>query len=137
VKFLSLLILALTLCLPAHADIQSPPGSDFGPTRKLGRGIANLACGATEIPFQMALINDLEGNAAAWSYGLMRGTGRSLARLGYGIYEVALFPFPLHNGSYRAPYRSDIPWINSGYSEFPPELGFETRYNYSRFYPDF
>ena len=136
-KILSLLILALTLCLPAHADIQSPPGSDFGPTRKLGRGLANLAYGATEIPFQMALINDLEGNAAAWSYGLMRGTGRSPARLGYGIYEVALFPFPLHNGSYRAPYRSDIPWINSGYSEFPPELGFETRYNYSRFYPDF
>lgn len=135
-KFLSLLIVALALALPAQADIQAPPGSDFGPTRKLGRGIANLAYGATEIPFQWALINDLEGNAAAWSYGLVRGTGRTLARLGYGIYEVALFPFPLHNGSYRPPYRSDIPWINSGYSEFPPELGFETRYNYTRFYPD-
>jgi putative exosortase-associated protein (TIGR04073 family) len=135
-KFFSLLIVALALAIPAQADIQAPPGSDFGPTRKLGRGIANLAYGATEIPFQWALINDLEGNAAAWGYGIVRGTARTLARLGYGIYEVALFPFPLHDGSYRPPYRSDIPWINSGYSEFPPELGFETRYNYTRFYPD-
>lgn len=94
-----------------------------------------MAFGITELPFQMSLINDLEGNSAAFSYGLVRGAGRVLARLGFGIYEVALFPFPTHNGSYYPPYRSDIPWINSGYSEFPPELGFETRYDYGRIYP--
>lgn len=83
----------------------------------------------------MTLINDLEGNAAAFSYGLVRGAGRVFSRLGFGIYEVALFPFPTHKGTYYPPYRSDIPWINSGYSEFPPELGFETRYDYGRIYP--
>jgi len=50
------------------------------------------------------------------------------------VYEVALFPFPTQKGTYYPPYRSDIPWINSGYQEFPPELGFDTRYNYVRDY---
>ncbi len=129
-------VLLLAIAIPSvFADIQAPPASDYGPTRKLGRGIGNIAFGLTEIPFQMTMINELEGNAAAFSYGLVRGTGRVFARLGFGIYEVALFPFPTHNGTYYPPYRSDIPWINSGYSEFPPELGFETRYDYGRIYP--
>jgi len=134
-KALLCALLAAFACGPIFADIQAPPASDYGTTRKLGRGIGNIAFGLTEIPFQMTLINDLEGNAAAFSYGLVRGTGRVLARLGIGIYEVALFPFPTHKGTYYPPYRSDIPWINSGYSEFPPELGFETRYDYGRIYP--
>jgi putative exosortase-associated protein (TIGR04073 family) len=135
-RILTVSLALLATSALAFADIQAPPASDQGPTRKLGRGIGNIAFGITEIPFQLSLINDLEGNAAAWSYGLVRGTGRVLARLGFGIYEVALFPFPTHKGTYYPPYRSDIPWINSGYSEFPPELGFETRYDYSRIYPD-
>jgi len=131
--FASLLVL-FSLALCAHADIQAPPASDQGPTRKLGRGLSNIAFGVTEIPDQMAAVNFDEGNSAAWSYGLVRGVGRFFARLGYGVYEVALFPFPTHKGTYYPPYRSDIPWINSGYQEFPPELGFNTRYNYVRDY---
>lgn len=118
----------------AYADIQAPPASDYGPTRKLGRGISNIAFGVTEIPVQMTSVNYAEGNSAAWSYGLVRGVGRFFARLGYGVYEVALFPFPTSRGTYYPPYRSEIPWINSGYQEFPPELGFDTRYDYVRDY---
>ena len=130
-----IVLLVAVLCTQVFADIQAPPASDYGATRKLGRGLGNIAFGITELPFQMTLINDLEGNSAAFSYGLVRGAGRVLSRLGYGIYEVALFPLPMHKGTYYPPYRSDIPWINSGYSEFPPELGFETRYDYGRIYP--
>lgn len=136
-KPIFLALLAVVFCTPLLADIQAPPASDYGATRKLGRGIGNIAFGITELPFQMTLVNDLEGNSAAFSYGFVRGAGRFLARMGFGIYEVALFPFPTHNGTYYPPYRSDIPWINSGYSEFPPELGFETRYDYGRIYPSF
>ncbi len=128
-------LLTIMLATAAFADIQAPPASDYGPTRKLGRGLGNIAYGITEIPFQMGAINDLEGNASALSYGVVRGTGRMLARLGFGLYEVALFPLPMHKGTYYPPYQSDIPWIHSGFSEFPPELGFETRYNYVRSYP--
>ena len=124
----------LTLTATAFADIQAPPASDYGPTRKLGRGIGNIAFGVTEIIDQMTAVNYSEGNSAAFSYGLVKGVGRFFARLGYGVYEVALFPFPTQHGTYYPPYRSDIPWINSGYQEFPPELGFDTKYNYSRTY---
>lgn len=130
-------LLALTLAIGtsvAFADIQSPPAADYGPTRKLSRGIANIAFGSSELIDNIVSINDSDGNAAAWSYGVIRGTGRTLARLGFGVYEVALFPFPTAKGSYRPPYKSDIPWIHCGYSEWPPELGFETRYDYVRDY---
>lgn len=116
------------------ADIQAPPASEYGPTRKLGRGIANIAYGSSELVDSIFSVNAREGNAAAFSYGIVRGVGRTLARLGYGVYEVVLFPFPTYKGSYRPPYKSDIPWIHCGYSEWPPELGFETRYNYVRDY---
>ena len=134
-KFPALLALTLTLgASVAFADIQAPPASDYGPTRKLGRGIANIAFGSSELLVAMTEVNYQDGNAAMFSYGIVRGVGRTFARLGYGVYETALFPFPTYKGSYRPPYKSDIPWIHCGYSEFPPELGFESRYNYVRDY---
>ncbi|MEO6848885.1 MAG: exosortase system-associated protein, TIGR04073 family [Chthoniobacterales bacterium] len=125
----------LLLVSTAFADYQQPPASDQGPTRKLGRGLSNLAFGVTELPQSFVEVNYKEGNAAMFGYGLTRGLGRMFARMGYGIYEMALFPFPTHDGKYTPPYKSNIPWINSGFGEYPPELGFETRYSYTRSYP--
>lgn len=134
-KFPALLAIAFTVGASiAFADIQAPPASDYGPTRKLGRGISNIAFGSTELITSITSVNYSEGNSAAWSYGVVRGVGRTVARLGYGVYETLLFPFPTSRSTYKPPYRSDIPWIHCGYSEFPPELGFETRYNYVRHY---
>jgi len=129
----SLLLISL-LSATAFADIQDPPMNDQGPTRKLGRGLANIAFGATELFQNPAEINEREGNAAAWSYGPVKGVGRFFVRMHFGFYEVLTFPFPTTRSSYRPPYRSNIPWIHGGYEEFPPELGFETRWNYSRDY---
>ena len=123
------LLLSATL---AHADIQQPPSSEWGPTRKLGRGLGNIAYGITELPDSMMSVNYFEGNSAAFSYGIVRGIGRVFARLGYGLYDTLLFPFPTYKGTYAPPYRSNVQWIWSGYSEFPPELLFETRYPYVR-----
>lgn len=133
-KLLLASVIGLLTASIALADIQQPPAADQGPTRKLGRGLGNIAFGSSEIINSMTEVNYAEGNAAAWSYGLVRGVGRTLARLGYGVYEVLLFPFPTQKGGYYPPYRSDIPWIKSGYQEFPPELGFDTRYQYTRDY---
>lgn len=133
-KTLLSLALATVVTATALADIQDPPMNDQGPTRKLGRGIANIAFGVTEIPTAMCEMNEREGNSALWSYGAVRGVGRFFARLGYGIYEVTTFPFPTTRSSYRPPYKSNIPWIHGGYEEFPPELGFHTRYRYVRAY---
>ena len=135
-KTTPLLTIAILLCgaFAAMADIQAPPQSDQGPTKKLGRGLANVLYGSSEIFDSMSDVNYSEGNSAAFSYGLVRGVGRTLARLGYGAFEVATFPFPTNHGTYRPPYQNNIQWLNSGYSEFPPEVGFETKYDYSRQY---
>lgn len=105
--------------------------NDQGPTRKLGRGLSNIMFGATEIFTSVSNINDLEGNAAACSYGIVKGTGRFFFRLQSGVRELLTFPFPTYRSSFRPPYRLSIPWVNGGYDEFPPELGFQTRKYYT------
>ena len=91
-----------------------------------------IAFGISELSVQPNLMNEREGNAAAFSYGIVKGVGRFLARFGFGIYDTLTFPFPTTRGSYKQPYPSNIPWIHGGMEEFPPELGWETRYHYVR-----
>ena len=102
-KVAASLLAAAAVATTAFADIQQPPGSDYGPTRKLGRGLGNVLFGPTELFDSMAAVNYDEGNSAAWSYGLVRGIGRSFARLGYGVYEIVTFPFPNREGQLSAP----------------------------------
>ena len=118
----------------ALSDIQDPPGNDYGPTRKLGRGIGNFLFASTELPNSICNVNRTEGNSAAASYGVVRGLGRSTARHLTGLYEIFTFAAPTHHNSYRPVLPNDIPWIHGGYSEFPPELGFESKHVYCRDY---
>ena len=129
--FCSLLLVAAAAAT-AHADIQAPPVSDQGPTRKFGRGLSNFLFGISELPYQIALINDTEGNSAAHGYGVVRGVGRSFVRGSIGFYEMVTAPFPLNKGKYTPTLKNNVPWIYGGYEEFPPELGWESRYNYVR-----
>ena len=124
---------ALVIAGSSFADIQDPPSNDYGPTRKLGRGLSNFFLGSAEIPVTVAKINKDEGNAAAAGYGVVRGVGRSAARHIAGLAEIFSFPFPAH-GTYYPLLPSDIPWIHAGYAEFPPELGNESKYSYVRDY---
>jgi putative exosortase-associated protein (TIGR04073 family) len=126
--------LLLTFCATAvlHADIQQPPSSDQGPTRKFGRGLSNMLFAPTELVNNIAVINDEEGNSAAGGYGVFRGVARMFTRVGAGIYEVVTAPFPTNKGKYTPILRNDVPWIHSGFEEFPPELGWESRYDYAR-----
>ncbi len=133
-KTLLTLLLLAGLSSLALADIHDPPMNDQGPTRKLGRGLANILLSGTELVQTPNEIQDREGNAAGWSYGGIRALGRYFWRVSAGIFEVATFPFPTNKGSYRPPYKLDPPWIHGGYEEFPPELGFESRYHYTRQY---
>jgi putative exosortase-associated protein (TIGR04073 family) len=118
----------------SFADIQDPPGNDYGPTRKLGRGISNVAFGVAELPVQIARVNEREGNSAALSYGVVRGIGRSSMRIGAGLWEMLSFPFPVNRGTYYPILPGHIRHIHGGYEEFPPELGNESKYPYVRKY---
>jgi putative exosortase-associated protein (TIGR04073 family) len=122
------------ICASALADIQDPPSNDYGPTRKLGRGIGNFLFASSELPHTVCEINKTEGNSAAASYGVVRGLGRSTARHFVGLFEIFTFPAPVWRNGYGPILPSDIPWIHAGYSEFPPELGFESKHTYCRDY---
>ena len=133
-KKLVMLVFLLGAARFACADIQDPPSNDYGPTRKLGRGISNLFLAPAEITVTIATINKQEGNSAAAGYGVVRALGRTAVRHGAGLLEILTFPVPLWRSSYYPILPSDIPWIHAGYSEFPPELGNESKYNYVRDY---
>ena len=132
-KKLIVTTLVLGLIGSSWADIQDPPSNDYGPTRKFGRGLANLLFAPTEIPVNVAKINNEEGNSAAFSYGLARGIRRSAARHVAGLMELLTWPFPSFlRGSYYPILPPDIPYIHAGFAEFPPEIGNESKYPYVR-----
>jgi putative exosortase-associated protein (TIGR04073 family) len=126
--------LLFVLAISSFADIQDPPSNNYGPTRKIGRGLSNLVFGIAELPVTIAQVNAREGNSAAAGYGIVRGLGRSGMRMGSGLFEFLTFPFPTKHHTYYPLLRSDIPYIHAGYQEFPPELGNESKYPYVRMY---
>jgi putative exosortase-associated protein (TIGR04073 family) len=129
----SLLRLSLTVALlagPAMADIQDPPMRSYTSTRKLGRAWANLLYSSSEIAMSMKRETELDGDSAGATYGFIKGVGRMAVRMGAGVYEFLTFPFPINRRTYRPVLRSNIPWVNGGYEEFPPEFGFQSRKRY-------
>jgi putative exosortase-associated protein (TIGR04073 family) len=111
------LLLALFLVPVVLADIQDPPSNDYGPTRKLGRGLSNFFLAPAEIPVTIAKINEDEGNSAAFGYGVVRGLGRSATRHIAGFLEIVLWPVPAWKQSYyplcRATFRGFTPVIRN------------------------
>ena len=133
-KNLIVLVLVTVCARIAVADIQDPPANDYGPTRKLGRGLSNFFLAPAEITVTVATVNKWEGNSAAAGYGVVRAVGRSATRHFAGFLEIVTWPFPVWRSSYYPLLPSDIPYIHAGYPEFPPELGNETKYPYVRDY---
>ena len=133
-KKLIVISLMLGLVGTVLGDIQDPPANDYGPTRKLGRGLSNFFIAPAEVFVTVTTVNTYDGNSAAAGYGVVRGVGRSGARHIAGLIEMLTFPFPIWRDSYYPMLPPDIPYIHAGYSEFPPELGNESKYPYVRDY---
>ncbi len=108
-KHLLLPLVGTVLALNVNADIQDAPGNDYGPTRKLGRGVSNFLFASSELPDSVCKMNKTEGNVAAAGYGVVRGLGRSTARHATGLLETLTFPFPLWHNSYRPILPNDVP----------------------------
>jgi putative exosortase-associated protein (TIGR04073 family) len=125
----SLLLGIVGICL---GDIQDPPSNDYGPTRKLGRGLSNFVFAPTDFFVTVNQVNQTEGNSAGAGYGVVRGLGRAGARHVAGLIEILTFPFPIWRQSYYPILPPDIPYIHAGYPEFPPEVGNESKYPYVR-----
>src|SRR5256886_9081438 len=98
----NLIVIASVLGLVGSslADIQDPPSNDYGPTRKLGRGLSNFFLAPAEVFVTVTTINTYDGNSAAAGYGVVRGVGRSATRHVAGLLEILTFPFPAWRASY-------------------------------------
>ena len=138
-KRLLLSTLLLAMVGTTYADIQAPPASEYTATRKLGRALGNIIYGIEELPTTIIRWNSEEGNYAGFSVGLVEGVTRTFTRMGYGLYELVTFWAPTYKCTYRPPYqgscgRSGLKEYNtwSGFSEFPEELGFQSKMPYSQ-----
>lgn len=133
-RTIPLFVAVIALGSGAFADIQDPPSNDYGPTRKLGRGFSNFLWAPTEIVVNINQVNKDEGNNAAFGYGVVRGFSRSATRHAVGLIEILTWPFPIWHDSYYPILPPEIPYIHAGYSEFPPEIGNQSKYPYVRDY---
>ncbi|MDD5680666.1 MAG: exosortase system-associated protein, TIGR04073 family [Candidatus Omnitrophica bacterium] len=87
-----IIISVIIICLFA---IQSTSFAQNNMLRKLGRGFANVATGAIEVPKAIQETFYEEGPIAAGSWGLFDGLYKFVARTVVGVYEIISFPIPL------------------------------------------
>ena len=133
-----IIIFAFATCMlvtsSSFADIQSPPGGKQNPIRKLSRAVAKIVYGINELPATWSRVAKEEGSVHGASYGIIKGSYRTVIRAGYGVYEFATFPFATYKGSFRPGYAGKSIWwdLNHGYSELVPELGFQGKFGTSR-----
>ncbi len=102
-KFWKTILLAVvTLCvvgtttnLTAAEDESAFSSALQGITRKLGRGVTNVAFGALELPLKMYEVNFEEGGFAACTYGVFYGLCFVVEREIVGVIDIATFLVPL------------------------------------------
>lgn len=82
---------------PADRDLVRPskPAATANrfPTRKLGRGFANVVFGIIEVPKAWVSINREYGGAAGCTWGTLLGAKRCILREVVGFYEIFTFWF--------------------------------------------
>lgn len=129
------IILTLALSAVAFGDIQAPPASHQTRVHKFGRGLSNTLYGLSELPFTMVRVNDRAGGTAQWGNGIVEGLHRSFVRIGSGVFDMVSFPVRTHKDSFRSCIQNIQYDPYNGYSEFPPELGWQSNYDYARRQP--
>ena len=76
------------LAAPVEASVER------GPIQKLGRGVANLTTGWTELFMQVFKTTERSGSLAGTTIGFGRGVVLGLGRTVVGALELATFPIP-------------------------------------------
>ena len=102
-----LAVLVLAAATPAQAaisDCNTCPVS-----RKLGRGLANTLFGVVELPAAMIETSRAHGQVAGFFVGSLRGVCRTIGRVGSGLIDVVLFPFPLPREDYGPIMEPEFP----------------------------
>ncbi len=83
---------ALFCALTVANSASALGGSENMATRQLGRGVANVLGGITEVPITVHEVTREEGDFAGLTLGTLKGVGRFLTREVVGVFEVLTFP---------------------------------------------
>ncbi len=101
-KLMKATVLALALFFATGAAVQlcaiekeMEPTYVENMTRKLGRGISNVAFGALEVPIQIYEVQFDHGGIAALTWGTLSGVVYFIERELVGVAEIITFPVPL------------------------------------------
>ena len=81
-------------CVAGVILMMARPAEAAGPVRKFARGVANLATGWLEFPFQIAQTTEADGNIAGMTLGVARGVQWTLMRTLIGAVETVTFFAP-------------------------------------------
>lgn len=89
---------AILLVLGSAPRAGAEPMEAGGAFTKLTRGAVNTVTGWVEVPKRIHETTELDGAAAGFTWGLLRGLGHGFIRTAAGLYELATFPFPAPPG---------------------------------------
>ena len=98
--FLTTLVITMILVSSGYAMIERTPTEisreDYGTgaSRKLGRGLSNVAFGWMDLPKGIESVGEEKNFLAAVTWGPILGVGQAVKRTLVGVYEVATFPAP-------------------------------------------
>ena len=74
------------------------------PIHKAGRGITNVLTGWIELPKQIHLGSQKANPITGLAWGLVKGAGLAVLRIGVGLYEAVTFPIPYYPKAFASPY---------------------------------
>ena len=92
------LVTGMSIGIPIGWADERALGYAEGATRKLGRGICNVATGPLELIREPSLVNQQDGGLAGATIGIVQGIWATVAREVVGAYEIATFFLPIPRG---------------------------------------
>src|SRR3989338_10505715 len=94
-------ICALTVAV-LGCPLHTPAGARDA-IHKAGRGLTNVLTSWIELPKQMHMGSQESNPVSGLAWGLIKGAGLTLLRLGMGVYEAVTFPVP-YPKEFASPY---------------------------------
>lgn len=90
-------VTALLLLMVTAQAVEAGAFNDYGKgaTRKLGRGLANVATAPLELIRTPYFVEQRDGGLASITVGIVQGVGAVVIRELAGIVETVTFPIPL------------------------------------------
>ena len=111
---LTSLFLAVSMVLLPQSGAAEGTGETYTWEKKLGRGFLNIISFPVEIAAQIHLVSEEDSLLAGWTYGVVKGIGTGVVRLGAGVIDLVTFPFGWPNADKSPLIEPEFAWDKPG-----------------------